>query len=102
VVREEIFGPVLVVQRYADVDEAVRRVNASRYGLAAGVFTGDIRAGHRVAAALQAGTVWINCWGFLDPHVPFGGYKDSGFGRDNGAEALDKFLQTKSVWTNLE
>jgi acyl-CoA reductase-like NAD-dependent aldehyde dehydrogenase len=101
VAREEIFGPVLVAQRYCDVDEAVRRANAGRYGLAAGVWTSDIRQAHRIAAALEVGTVWINCWGFLDPHVPFGGYKESGYGRDNGPEAIEKFLQVKSVWTNL-
>jgi aldehyde dehydrogenase (NAD+)/phenylacetaldehyde dehydrogenase len=102
IATEEIFGPVLSVLPFSDEDEAVRRVNASPYGLAAGVWTQDLRRAHRVAARLQAGTVWVNTYNVADPSTPFGGYKDSGFGRDLGLEALHSFTQTKAVWMNLD
>jgi len=101
VCREEIFGPVAVVQPFDTVDEAVTRANATPYGLTAGVWTTDVRNAHRFAAQLQAGTIWINGWGHFDPAVPFGGYKQSGYGRDSGRAALDEYLQVKAVWTNL-
>jgi phenylacetaldehyde dehydrogenase len=101
VCREEIFGPVLVTQSFDTLDELTRRANASTYGLAAGLWTNDLRNAHRVAGALNAGTVWINCYNYFDSAVPFGGYKNSGYGKDGGRIALEKFLQTKSVWTNL-
>jgi aldehyde dehydrogenase (NAD+)/phenylacetaldehyde dehydrogenase len=80
----------------------VARANASRYGLVAGVWTNDLKRAHRVAAQLEAGTVWVNAYNILDPTTPFGGYKDSGMGRDLGLEAIHSFTQTKSVWINLD
>jgi acyl-CoA reductase-like NAD-dependent aldehyde dehydrogenase len=96
-VREEIFGPVLTVQPFDTEEEAVRMANGTSYGLAAGLQTGSIARAHRVAAQLEAGTVWVNTWGVLDTAVPFGGYKQSGYGREGGPEGMDEYLQTKSV-----
>lgn len=102
IAREEIFGPVLAVIAFDDPEEAIWLANSSPYGLAAGVWTKDIARAHRVAARLQAGTVWINTYNFYDPASPFGGYKMSGFGRDLGAHALEQYTQVKSVWVNLK
>jgi len=101
IAREEIFGPVLSVIRFKDIDEVVRAANASAYGLAAGVWTRDIKKAHRVARALQAGTVWINTYGLYDSAMPFGGTKMSGFGRELGQCGLHEYTQTKSVWVDL-
>ncbi len=101
IAREEIFGPVLAVMTFDDVDQAVALGNQSLYGLAAGVWTRDIQKAHRVARAIKAGTVWINTYNFYDAAAPFGGYKASGFGRDLGREALDGYLETKTVWVAL-
>ncbi|HTZ86758.1 MAG TPA: aldehyde dehydrogenase family protein [Solirubrobacteraceae bacterium] len=101
IVREEIFGPVLVASPYEDLDEAIARANASEYGLAAGIWTKDLSAAHSVAARLRAGTVYVNRWGTSDPAVPFGGVKSSGVGREHGREGLDGYLETKTVWTAL-
>ncbi|HEY2650310.1 MAG TPA: aldehyde dehydrogenase family protein [Solirubrobacteraceae bacterium] len=101
IVREEIFGPVLVALPYDSLDEVAARANDSRYGLAAGVWTRDLRSAHKLAATLQAGSVYINCWGASDPGAPFGGYKESGLGREHGRAGLDAYLETKTVWTNL-
>ncbi|MFB6636931.1 aldehyde dehydrogenase family protein [Streptomyces chartreusis] len=102
VIQEEIFGPVLTVQPFDSEDEAVELANSTPYGLASGVQTGNLARAHRVAERLHAGIVWINDWAMLDPAVPFGGVKDSGFGREYGPEALDAYTTTKSVVVSLD
>ncbi|MEU8990733.1 aldehyde dehydrogenase family protein [Streptomyces sp. NPDC048558] len=102
VIQEEIFGPVLTVQAFDSEDEAVELANSTPYGLASGVQTGNLARAHRVADRLQAGIVWVNDWAMLDPAVPFGGVKDSGFGREYGTEALDAYTTTKSVVVSLD
>src|SRR5687767_10580517 len=101
IAREEIFGPVLAVIEFADLDEAIARANESQYGLAAAVWTRDIKKAHHVARRLQAGTVWINTYNVYDTAAPFGGYKASGFGREMGSHALEHYTQIKSVWVDL-
>jgi len=101
IAREEIFGPVLAVIPFDTEDEAVAIANDSVLGLAAGLWTKDLKRGHRVAHRLEAGTVWVNAFNRYDTATPFGGYKQSGFGRDMGPEALDGYLQTKSIWIDL-
>jgi aldehyde dehydrogenase (NAD+)/phenylacetaldehyde dehydrogenase len=101
IAREEIFGPVLAVLPFEDAADAVRLANQSAYGLASGIWTGDIKKAHRVARDLEAGTVWINTYHSYDPAAPFGGYKASGFGRELGRDGLDSYLETKTVWVNL-
>jgi acyl-CoA reductase-like NAD-dependent aldehyde dehydrogenase len=98
VAQEEIFGPVLVVIPFDEPDEVIELANASVYGLAAGVWTRDIGKGHRVAARLSAGTVWLNQYNWYDPGAPFGGYKQSGFGRELGREALSYYTESKTVF----
>jgi acyl-CoA reductase-like NAD-dependent aldehyde dehydrogenase len=100
-VQEEIFGPVAAVTAFDDWDELVGRANSTRYGLAAGAWTRDVGKAHRFARAARAGTVWINTYGLFDAAAPFGGYKESGFGREMGREALDLYTQTKTVWVGL-
>ncbi len=99
--REEIFGPVLSVMSFDDDEQAAVMANANPYGLAAAVFTRDIGKAHRFAAQVKAGTVWVNCINLYDAAAPFGGYKDSGYGRDLGAAALEQYTETKSVWIDL-
>ena len=99
--REEIFGPVLAAIEFADLDEAIAKANDTQYGLAAGVWTRDIKKAHYVARKLQAGTVWINTYNVYDTAAPFGGYKQSGFGREMSAHALQHYTQVKSVWVDL-
>ena len=101
IAREEIFGPVLATIRFKDAEEAIAKGNASVYGLAAAVWTRDVSKAHRIARAIKAGTVWVNTYNLYDPALPFGGFKESGFGRDQGKDALEKYTQTKSVWVNL-
>ena len=98
VVRHEIFGPVLSVMRFTDEDEAIAMANDTEYGLAAGVWTRDLGLGHRVADALDAGTVWVNTYRALNFAVPFGGTKASGFGRENGMDGFIEFTEPKSIW----
>jgi acyl-CoA reductase-like NAD-dependent aldehyde dehydrogenase len=97
VARDEVFGPVLATAPFDDLDEAIARANHSPFGLAAHVFTRDLATAHRSAAAIAAGTVFINCVMLADPAFPFGGMKMSGIGRENGSEALDAYLEPKSV-----
>src|SRR6266850_2035814 len=101
IAREEIFGPVLATIRFKDAEDAVAKGNATVYGLAAAVWTRDVSKAHRVARAIKAGTVRVNTYNLYDPALPFGGFKESGFGRDQGKDALEKYTQTKSVWVNL-
>ncbi|HZT75302.1 MAG TPA: aldehyde dehydrogenase family protein, partial [Vicinamibacterales bacterium] len=101
IAREEIFGPVLATIEFGDVDEAIARANDSSYGLAAAVWTKDIKKAHYVARKLQAGTVWINTYNIYDTAAPFGGYKQSGFGREMSVHALEHYTQVKSVWVDL-
>lgn len=101
IAREEIFGPVLTVLPFEDLDEVVRRANATTYGLAAGVWTRDLRKAIKVAHALKAGTVWVNGYNLLDATSPWGGYKHSGLGRELGRYAMEHFTEVKSVWINL-
>lgn len=101
IARDEIFGPVLSVLRFKDVDEIVRRANNTTYGLAAAVWTRDIAKAHRLAAAIKAGTVWINCYDVFDAAAPFGGFKMSGMGRELGEKGLDAYTETKTVTVSL-
>jgi aldehyde dehydrogenase (NAD+) len=98
---EEVFGPVLSVIPFDTEEEALALANDTRYGLAGAVWTKDIHRGHRVAHAMRAGTVWINAYRSVGPMAPFGGFKASGFGRENGLEALREYTETKTVWVEL-
>jgi (Z)-2-((N-methylformamido)methylene)-5-hydroxybutyrolactone dehydrogenase len=101
VVQEEVFGPVVAVLKFRNEAEAVAMANASQFGLAASVWTKEVHRAHRVAAALQAGTVWINAYRVVAASVPFGGFKMSGIGRENGMDAVKSFTETKSFWVEL-
>jgi len=101
IVQEEIFGPVVAAMPFRDDSEIASQANDSTYGLAAGIWTRDISKAHRLAKSVKAGTVWINCYSIFDAALPFGGYKQSGWGREMGHAALENYLQTKSVCVKL-
>jgi phenylacetaldehyde dehydrogenase len=97
VVQEEIFGPVLVAQRFDDLDEIAALANSTSYGLSASIWSNNLQAVHRLIPKVKAGTVWINCHGFVDPNMPFGGFKQSGVGRESGRGAIEMYTEVKSV-----
>jgi acyl-CoA reductase-like NAD-dependent aldehyde dehydrogenase len=101
IAREEIFGPVLSVLNFDDFDEVIEQANNNPYGLAAAVWTRDLKKAHVVSRRLKAGTVWINTYGLMDASLPFGGYKSSGFGRELGAHAIEHYTEMKTVWLNI-
>ncbi|MFZ0535947.1 MAG: aldehyde dehydrogenase family protein, partial [Candidatus Sulfotelmatobacter sp.] len=101
VVQEEIFGPVVAAMPFSSPEEILPRANDSEYGLAAAVWTNDIGKAHRTAEYLRAGTVWINCYNIFDAAMPFGGYKQSGWGREMGHDALSLYTQTKAICTKI-
>lgn len=101
IVQEEIFGPVVTVMPFENIDELIKRANSTVYGLVGGVWTKDIKRAFQVANALKAGTVWINCYNFVDSAAPWGGCKQSGYGREKGPYAIDLYTQIKSVWVDL-
>jgi aldehyde dehydrogenase (NAD+) len=101
IVREEIFGPVIVMSAFDSEDEVIAAANDTNYGLASGIFTSDLSRAHRVAGHLKAGTVWVNCYNELHPQIPFGGFKESGIGRELGEYALENYMEVKAVQINL-
>jgi len=101
VVREEIFGPVLVAQRFDTLDEVAKAANDTCYGLGASVWTKDVSAMHRLAAKIKSGTVWGNCHSVIDPALPFGGYKQSGIGREQGRQGIEAYTELKTVIIKL-
>lgn len=101
IAREEIFGPVLTAMPFEDMDELGRLGNEGSYGLGAGIFTSSVSTAHAAAKRLRAGNVWVNCYGVLDKSMPFGGYKQSGWGRENGLQGIEPFVETKAVYTML-
>jgi aldehyde dehydrogenase (NAD+) len=98
IAQEEIFGPVISAIPFTDTDELIRRANATTFGLGSGVWTRDVSKAHRLAKAIRAGSVWVNCYQAMDPAVPFGGYKMSGYGRESGKQHLEEYLNVKAVW----
>jgi phenylacetaldehyde dehydrogenase len=101
IMRQEIFGPVAMVATFDTEDEAIALANDTAFGLASGIWTRDVKRTHRVAAALKAGVVWVNTYGMFDVAVPYGGFRASGYGKELGREALEPYLQTKTVWIDL-
>lgn len=102
IAREEVFGPVVSAFAFDDGEDLVSRANATSFGLGGGVWTRDVAKAHRYAKAIRSGTVWVNCYNLMDPAVPFGGYKMSGYGREGGVHQLDEFLNVKAVWLRTD
>jgi aldehyde dehydrogenase (NAD+) len=102
IAREEIFGPVVAAIPFQDMNELKKQANDTIYGLSAGVWTRDIGKAHRMAKEIKAGTIWVNCYNCFDAASPFGGFKQSGFGRELGKYALELYTQVKSVWVSLD
>ncbi|RUX45231.1 aldehyde dehydrogenase family protein, partial [Mesorhizobium sp. M7A.F.Ca.US.014.04.1.1] len=102
IAREEIFGPVISAMPFDTLDEAVARANATPYGLAAGICTSHLGTAHKLARRIKAGSVWVNMYHAIDPAVPFGGMKMSGYGREGGIEHLHEYLETKSIWIQTD
>ena len=100
-VQEEVFGPLMSVLSFTDESEVLTRANATHFGLAGAVFTKDFSRAHRVANQIQAGIVWINDYNITPAEVPFGGYKQSGVGRENGLQAIEHYTQVKTIYANL-
>ena len=98
IAQEEIFCPVISAIPFKDMDELVQRANATMFGLGSGVWTRDVSKAHRLAAAIRAGSVWVNCYQAMDPAVPFGGYKMSGYGRESGLQQMEEYQNVKAVW----
>ena len=102
IAKEEIFGPVMSILRFSDVNDVISRANNSRYGLASGVVTQNLNSAIKVSNALQSGQVWVNHWMGMQPSTPFGGFKESGIGREMGEKSLDGYLESKSVIIKTE
>lgn len=102
IAKEEIFGPVVVPLKYKTMEEVIERANSSPFGLAAGLWTENVKLAHTIANKLKAGSVWVNCYNLTNPAVPFGGFKESGIGREMGSYALENYTEVKSVWIHLE
>src|ERR1700740_2867413 len=102
IAQEEIFGPVISAIPFTDIEEGIERGNKTTFGLGSGVWTRDVGKAHRLAKAIKAGSVWINCYQAMDPAVPFGGYKMSGYGRESGVQHLEEYLNVKSVWIKTD
>lgn len=98
IAQEEIFGPVISAIPFTDIDEVIKRANSTMFGLGSGVWTRDVSKAHRLAKGIRAGSVWVNCYQAMDPAVPFGGYKMSGYGRESGLQQLEEYLNVKAVW----
>ncbi|CAB4387925.1 putative aldehyde dehydrogenase [Rhizophagus irregularis] len=101
IMQEEIFGPVAAISKFSTVEEVIEKAHLTRYGLAAAVFTKDITRALKISKELNAGTVWVNCYGLYEPNVPFGGYRESGIGREGGESSLNEYTQVKSVQVHL-
>lgn len=101
IAKEEIFGPVVAALPFEDLDDVIKRANDSNYGLAAGLWTESVKSAHYIAGKLKAGTVWVNCYNVFDAAAPFGGYKESGLGREMGSYALNNYTEVKDVWISL-